>query len=315
MKPKVNRRRFVKIAAIQSLALVSGSSILRASKTPNLQSWSGILFGSEASIQIAHTDSRKANTLLQRCVTELQRLESIFTLYDHSSELSRLNQLGYLQSPSPEFLELLTTAVAYGEKTDGAFDVSIHPVVEALRTGASPSELEKARQLVGFRNIQASANSIRLLTSGAQLTLNGIAQGFITDKIAELLMNEGMADTLVQLGEKRALGQHPAGRPWNIGLADPFSPSEIADVIELSDRALASSGGYGTQFETSPGAHHLVNPKTGRSSHSFAAVHVLAPTATEADALSTALSACSPKHFEKIKGAFPDIRVITVPRA
>jgi len=310
---KINRRRFVKIAATQSLALLGGNSLLNAAQTPKIKTWTGILFGSEASIQISHTDPEFAQNLLQDCVSELLRLESIFTLYDQSSELSRLNREGNLQSPSPEFLELTKTALTYGMRTWGAFDVSIHPVIEALRTGASPSELQKARQLVDYRNVQVSEGSVRLLTPGAQISLNGIAQGFITDKIAERLHAKGLRNTLVQLGEKRALGQHPAKRPWTIGLANPAHPNEISEVIELNNRALASSGGYGTRFNASPDSHHLVNPATGRSSHTFSAVHVLAQSATEADALSTALSACSPELYPKIRNAFPDAQVIAIP--
>lgn len=311
----MNRRRFIKIAAVQSLGLCSGSALLRASNTPSLKTWNGILFGAEASILIAHTESQEARRILKRCVSELLRLESIFTLYDERSELCQLNRQGELRNASPEFVELITQALSYGEASSGAFDITIHPVIEALRSGASPSVRDHASSLVDFRKVQVAGNAVQLLTRGAQVTLNGIAQGFITDKVADLLKSEGIENTLVQLGERRALGLHPESRPWKIGLAKPNRPSEISDVVELSDRALSSSGGYGTQFFPGSNTHHLVNPSTGQSSHTFAAVHVLSSTATEADALSTALSVCSPVQFEHIERAFPNAQIITVPHS
>jgi thiamine biosynthesis lipoprotein len=120
--------------------------------------------------------------------------------------------------------------------------------------------------------------------------LNGIAQGFITDRIADLLRAEGMDHVLIDLGEMRSIGTHPAGRPWHVGVADPADPVRIAERIDIANMAVATSGGYGTRFDASGRYNHLIDPRTGGCSPAAGSVTVIARDATTADAASTALS-------------------------
>jgi hypothetical protein len=94
------------------------------------------------------------------------------------------------------------------------------------------------------------------------ITLNGIAQGYITDRIADLLRHEGFEQAVVDLGEWRALGSHPEGRPWRAATRE--------GSIALSDNALAVSSGAGTAFETSARFHHIFDPATGASASTLA---------------------------------------------
>lgn len=324
MNPPPNRRRFIKILAAQSAALIGAVAAPAVSKSrlPGelpLQPWQGIVLGAEASIRIAHPDPATARTLLKRCVSEIQRLERVFSLYDDRSALSRLNASRRLEQAPPELIELLKASIHFSEMTGGCFDVTIQPVLERYRRhfeagGAGlPTDLDRIRACVGFRQIKIDGDTVALSHPGGAVTLNGIAQGYITDRIAELLRSAGIRHTLIELGEKRALGGHPSGRPWNIALADPSRPEAAPEVVALEGAALASSGGYGTPIGDDGRVHHLVDPRTGRSVHHFSAVHVRAPTATEADALSTALAVCRPEETKMILEKRPQARAWLLP--
>ena len=120
------------------------------------------------------------------------------------------------------------------------------------------------------------------------ITLNGIGQGYITDRIVDLLHAGGVEHALVDMGETRALGAHSSGEPWRVGIEDPGMPSQIAERVLLKDRAIATSGGYGTQFDSAGRFNHIFDPTNGHTSSRYRAVSTIASTATEADALSTA---------------------------
>ncbi len=125
--------------------------------------------------------------------------------------------------------------------------------------------------------------------SGMAVTLNGIAQGAITDRISDLPRNEGFESVLVDLGETRALGNGPDG-PWRIGLKDPTDTTRMGAVVPLADGALATSGGYGTRFDAGSRFHHLFDPAIGGSADGVLAATAMAKRATIADALATALA-------------------------
>ena len=143
-----------------------------------------------------------------------------------------------------------------------------------------------------------------------QLTLNGIAQGFITDRISDILKQAGYQHVLVELGETRALGSHPEQRPWTIGIQNADNTAAFHDVAELDDCALATSGSYGSPFSKDGQYHHLIHPQTGRPATRWKSLSDIAPTATQADALSTGLSFASAEQIRKVEHANPELRVL-----
>lgn len=309
-----SRRRFIKIAAAHSaaFAIASPTRLLSSSRAASLRQWKGIVLGAEASIQLNCESERKANRVLNACVSEIQRLETIFSLYDENSSLCQLNKHKQLAHAPAELVELLQFSRSIGETTNGIFDVTILPVITAYREHFAlndfglPAKLKEALSAVDYRNVQISKNKIRLANTRASITLNGVAQGYITDKIATLLREEGFGHTLIDLGEKRALDSHPSGRDWQLGLANSFGVHEVA---ELNNQALSSSGGYGTTFDPSGKHHHLLDPRTGRSVNHHASVHVVAASATLADALSTTLATCRREEAKSIEQRFPEVSV------
>ena len=294
MAATITRRRFIAIAAIAA----GGMAFARAgSASGTLHAWRGVALGAEASIRLSHPDAGEARRLIDACVAEIARLERIFSLYRTDSALSRLNAEGRLELPPLELVELLGRAAAVSEATGGVFDVTVQPLWQRYADhfsipGADPAgpRVDDVLPLIGWRDISIGTDRIALARPGMAVTLNGIAQGYITDRVTDMLRAAGMAHVLVDLGEIRALGTHPDGRPWRVGLADPADPTRVTERLDLADAALATSGGYGTCFDATGRHTHLIDPRTGRSAPAQRSVSVTAGSATIADAASTALS-------------------------
>jgi thiamine biosynthesis lipoprotein len=136
------------------------------------------------------------------------------------------------------------------------------------------------------------------------LTLNGIAQGFIADRVAGLLAAEGLTDILVDTGELRALGSTPTGGDWPVDLADG------AGSLGLRDQALASSAPLGTVFDAAGTAGHILDPRSGATARPrFRLVSVTAPSAALADGLSTALCLMDRPQIDATLARFPAARL------
>lgn len=309
------RRRFLGIAAAAAgLALLPGG--LRAAGVP-VRTWRGVALGADSLIQLAHPDPAEADRLIVLCLEEVARLERVFSLYRADSALARLNRDGVLEAPPADLVRLLSDAVAVSRRTDGAFDPTVQPLWQLYaghfaRSGADPAgppdaAIRAARELVDHRRLSVEPDRVAFDGRGMAVTLNGIAQGYVTDRVSERLRAEGMTDVLVDLGEIRALGHHPSGRPWTVGLADPLTEGRNAGTLEIADRAVATSGCYGTPFDPAGRFTHLFDPATGRCAQGWLAVTVLAPDATIADALSTALSVTPETRVAGILDRFPGV--------
>src|SRR4030095_1269002 len=170
--------------------------------------------------------------------------------------------------------------------------------------------LDVAHTVVDFRQIECGAAAIGFARAGMAITLNGIAQGYISDAIADMLRNEGFESAVVDLGEYRTIGCHPNGRPWRIGIRDASDSGNIERVVDLEDMALAVSGGYGTTFEASGRFHHIFDPRTGASANSLLDVAVIGPRATAADGLATAIYVSGEVLAPKLVAAYPQMRAI-----
>lgn len=309
---RLGRRRFLSIAAAAAgCALLPGSS----GAVAPIQVWRGAALGARASIRIADPDRGRARRMIARAVAEIARLERIFSLYDPASALSALNRDGRLADPPLELLELLSQAAEISALTDGAFDVTVQPLwrryaehfASAPKDGGAP-RLDDVLPLVDWRQLALAPDLIAFGRAGMAATLNGIAQGFVTDRVAELLRREGLGSLLLDLGELRALGRHPEGRAWRVGIEDPAKRGRIAGRLALEDRALASSGGRSLPFDPAGRFSHLIDPRTGRTAPGARGITVAAESATRADAVSTAFSLMPVPEIARRLAAQPGLR-------
>ncbi len=313
------RRAMLLLAAAGGLPLAG--LLGRQGRSAPLQEWRGTALGAEARLVLAHPEPRIARRVLARCVDEVRRLERIFSLYDRDSELCRLNRAGRLAAPSQELRFLLAEALRFGDLSGGAFDVTVQPLWQlyarhfAARPGdphgPDPRALEAARRLVDYRAIDLGGE-VGYRQAGVAVTLNGIAQGYITDRVADLLRDAGFERVLVQLGETFAGLPPEPGAPWRVAVPDPAEPRTLLATLELSEQALATSSGLGTPFDAQGRHHHLFDPATGQSASRWRSVSVLAARATVADALSTALAILPPERAAACLGAAGAARALLV---
>jgi thiamine biosynthesis lipoprotein len=285
-----------------------------------LHSWQGEVLGALSELTLCHPDAAFAQRTILRVRQEIERFERIFSLYRRDSEISRLNHAGKLPKPSPELRELIEESQRLGELSAGAFDISVQPLWRLYeahfwsRTDVQPDIAARARDvahtIVDFRQIESGAAAIGFTRAGMAITLNGIAQGYISDAIAEMLRNEGFESAVVDLGEYRAIGRHPDGRPWRIGIRDGRNSGRIERMVDLEDMALAVSGGYGTTFDASGRCHHIFDPRTGASANTLVDVAVIGPRATAADGLATAICVAGEALAPTLLAAYPQTRAI-----
>jgi thiamine biosynthesis lipoprotein len=304
----LTRRRLIVISAS-----IAGSAFLTGGRTAQAGDpvrWHGSALGAQVSIEIYHPDRAEAERLVARCVVDVRRLEQQFSLYRADSAISTLNRTGILVSPDADMVALLKASLLFAGITGGAFDPTVQPLWQLYAdhftserpdsNGPSPQKLAGALAKVGYAGLRVSEDRIALARRGAAITLNGIAQGYATDRVVGRLRKAGLSTTLVNMGEIRAIGARPEGRPWRVGLADPERPGVVTETIDLIDRAVATSAGAGFRFDASGRFTHLFDPATGRSPSRYSTVSVIAPTATEADALSTAFSLMSLSRIQDI---------------
>lgn len=206
---------------------------------------------------------------------------------------------------------LLDRSLSYWQATGGAFNPAIQPMwrlladhfaIDPASPGPPSDRTATTLRLCNPAGITRRGARIAM-APGMALTFNGIAQGFVTDAVAELFVEAGLADILVDLGELRAL----PGRPWQVAIA-----GDASRRLTLRDRAVATSAGAGTPLSADGRWHHLIDPRSGTSPRTLASATVTAATATEADALSTALFVLPPIEHDAILQRFPDARFVDV---
>lgn len=191
---------------------------------------------------------------------------------------------------------MLRRAREYGQLTDGAFDISVEPLLAAYRRsvegGAALPEAERQRllHLIDFRAIQLEPSRVQFAKRGMAITLDGIAKGYVIDEGARVLRSLSFDQILVEVGGDLLSGP-PGDRPWRVGIRAPrgAASGDWMGVALLMDSAMASSGDYLNAFTQDYRLHHILDPRRGVSPAELASVSVLAPTAMDADALSTAL--------------------------
>ena len=281
----MNRRRFLCLTAVAlaPLPLHAGT----------LTTWEGTGLGSALSLRLVGADPHQARQCFARVEAEIARIETLASLH-RDSALTRLNRDGHLAWPAPDLIDLLTLSGQVHAATGGAFDPTVQPLWLALANGTDP---DTARALIGWHRILLSPEEIRL-APGQALTLNGIAQGWAADRIADLLRAQGFSEALVDMGEIAALGE--SGWPARVAGPDGTTLAET----RLINRALATSSPRGTLVNGQP---HILGPEG--QPPLWQTVSVSAPRAAVADALSTAFCLMDRASIETALARFPDARI------
>ena len=281
----------------QSSALTSAQT---SAQTKSFGHWRGIALGAEAGIYLDHPDAER---LIAKSVAEIRRLEAIFSLYRADSQLARLNRQGFLKNPAFEMIELLSICSGLHRRTNGAFDPTVQTLwslyATAISAGAppDPNQILQALDVTGWRHMRYSPQEVRFAKQGISVTLNGIAQGYIADRITNILRQADVENVLVNTGEIAAIGVGPSGDNWQVRLGD-----RDGIKISLRNSAVATSAPLATTFDASGKIGHILDPRTGSTPGLWRQVSVLSKTAAEADGLSTAFCLMHEPEIAKAKG-------------
>ena len=302
-------------ASLAACAMPQAAMAMVPDSRAQLHQWHGFALGAEVSLQLYHHDGDAAQRIIQKSVKIIRDMEALFSLYQQDSHLSLLNRQGELYDPPAAFVDLLQTARRISRMTSGAFDITVQPLWLFYESqdyggaGVRDDELQAIRELIGHEKLFISRHRISFDRPGMAATLNGIAQGYVTDRVSDYLKAEGMTSVLVDIGEYRALGPQEDKSPWRIGLMDPLNFGEFSHILALNEGAVATSSGMGDIFDKDGEFHHLFDPRTGKSAHRYISVTVTAPEATLADALSTAFCAMPVAEIKKCLQDMPSVNV------
>jgi len=255
-------------------------------------------------------DGLTSERLQQEVDTRLKYINDRMSTYLPESEISRFNrsQNDDWFDVSPETAAVLGDALEFSEKTDGAFDVTVGPLVNLWNFGPNgrrdvvpaDDEIETTKASVGFRHIEVrtSPPALRKKHPDVYVDLSAIAKGFAVDEVTRVLDDLGITRYMVEIGgEVRTRGRKQDGTCWKIAIEKPVSTSRaFQHIVELEDRALATSGDYRNFFEKDGRRYsHTIDPRTGRPvEHNLASVSVISDTCTFADARATALTVMGP---------------------
>lgn len=309
------------VAALRALCPANATSSTTPSRTgPSDRSSGlavhrhrGVALGAPVAFTVVGSDPAHAREAARAAFAELERVESLMSLYRPESELSRLNAVGYLDHPSSELVEILSAARWVSMASDGCFDVTVQPamlvhlVAHRAGTPPDPDALARASALVDWRRVSVSRDRIEL-GPGMAVTLNGIAQGYATDRARAALVRAGVTAAIVDAGELAAIGADERGAPWTFGVQHPEVPGAHLARLATDGRCAATSG----QYARTMGASHILDPATGAGARGFASVTVLATAAWLADALSTAIFAAGPDRADAVVQAFPGTDALLV---
>jgi FAD:protein FMN transferase len=321
----ITRRQALRITAVTGLSVALGggvvAALLREAGLHQVRS-TRIRLGTPVTMTLVHPDAQLAAELVDRAFHEMDRLEEILSRHRPHTPLSVLNREGILHTPPEELTLVLDRALHYAGRSNGAFDPTILPLLEFHRgrTGPVdspdfPESLARVLSLVDHRGVRLDDHRISL-EPGMGLTLDGIAKGFVVDRVVELLVAGGVERVLVDAGGDMA-STHRDGvtsPPWEVALQHPRDPGASLGTLHLKGNAVATSGDYVQFLSADRGVHHLLDPRTGVSPEETSGVSVVAPSAMDADALSTAAFVLGPEKGASFLAAIPGVEGLLVTR-
>jgi thiamine biosynthesis lipoprotein len=257
----------------------------------------------------------------------VESLEAQLTIYRDDSEVIRINQQAgsSLVVVEERLFALLKQAARLYSETDGALDITSGPLSDAWgfsrRSGRVPSDadIESARARVGMQHVtlDGANRTISFCRPGVSINLNSLVKGYALDRMAELFANHSVDDYLLHGGKSSILarGTQPGShdRGWRIGLRHPLRPAERLAEFILCNESLSTSGS-GTQFFIRRGQRygHIVDPRTGRPAEGLYSATVIAPTAAEAEGLSTAFYVMGPEKTGEFCAERPELAALLI---
>jgi len=289
-----------------------------------------LVMGTFAKVIAVAPDTKTAKNCIEAAFKQLEHIEALMSWRKEGSEIARVNRDAYtnpVRVSGPTF-EVLQKSVEFSKLSEGAFDITVGPLMDLWRSAAdtnrvpTEAELQQVHSKVGFEKLILDADNltVRFAVDGMKLDLGGIAKGYAIDKAVEAMQKAGATGAMVDVGgDIRCFGK-PAGKDkWLIGLQNPATAKDAMDTgtsllaLELTDSAVATSGDY-RRFVLIEGRRysHILDTATGWASKGLASVTVIAPSAADADALATAVSVMGLEKGLAFIERTPDVEAILI---
>ncbi len=323
MKAPLIPRLLVWFFLASGLAGISGR--LRAEDVP-VARWEGRTMGSPYLVQVVHANLpqglvTRLQEEVERCLEEVNRQMSH---YRKDSELSRFNQAPahLAEKVSPELTRVTRFALDLSRQSSGAFDPTLGPLVNLWGFGEagpgrgepSETEIQACLARIGWRHLSVTpAGELEKDLEGLSLNLSAVAKGFGVDEMGRVLKSHGLTNWYASIaGEVLVSGHSPRGTRWRVGITAPVDNwregDPMAGGVEISDRAISTSGDYQKFFRDAQGRRfsHILDPRTGRPvQNEVGGVSVVAPNAMTADGLATTLFVLGPEKGLKLLESWP----------
>lgn len=308
----MNKKKLLWQLPFLAFLIIGTVIIVGRQKSIPYQHNSGNVFGTTYHISYQSDDN-----LEKEIEKELKVVDMEFSMFNPQSTVSLINQ-GKKPVLSNDFLEVYEMAQQVYQESDGAFDITVAPLVNAWGFGFKNQQLPSAhqvdslRQLIGLNHIRLTGakghQTIRFDKPNMMLDFSAIAKGYGTDRVARMLADHGIDNFMVEIGgEVYAKGNSEKRLPWRIGVSKPVddptaTDQELETVLNVTNQAMATSGNYRNFYYKGGRKYaHTIDPKTGRPvQHSLLSATVLAPTCTEADAFATSFMVMGLEKAQKV---------------
>ncbi len=309
------RKRWMWQLPFLVILIVGTVLIIRQQQSMPYKKSSDFIFGTSYNVTY-QCDS----DLSQSIKAELMKVDRSLSPFNKNSVITAINENREVK-PDAMFLEVFQKAMDISGETDGAFDITVAPLVNAwgfgFKSGSQPNcrQVDSLLQIVGYDKVKLMTGKIIKDDRRVMLDCSAIAKGYGSDVVARLLRKRGVQNFIVEIGgEIVASGVNPKRLPWKIGVTKPTDDSlsvgqEIQAVISVKNTAMATSGNYRNFYYKGGKKYaHTVDPKTGYPvQHNILSATVLAQSCMEADAYATAFMVMGLDNAKRVLEAHPEL--------
>ncbi len=298
-----------------TLLIIGTILIIGQQESTPYQKCQGFIFGTTYSITYQYDKD-----LEKELVAEMMKIDSTLSMFNEESTVSKINSNRNVKV-NDMFLEVFNMAQKVSQDTDGAFDITVAPLVNAWGFGykgrqvPSDETVDSLRQLIGYEKVSYKDGKIVKADPRIMLDCSAIAKGFGADVVARLLKRKGIENYMVEIGgEVVTKGISEKRVPWKIGVTKPTEDSllvggELQTILNVTDKAMATSGNYRNfYYEGGKKYAHSLDPKTGRPvQHSMLSATVLGDECAKCDAYATSFMVMGMEKAKKVLERNPDL--------
>lgn len=260
-------------------------------------------------------NKKNVNEAIEEAFSEIERIEDVLSFYNDDSIIYALNSTGYLtgEKVTSELEYLIKKSMYYSEISEGAFDITVHPIQELWREGLWKEDAKTQKIVindkldhVGYKKIVIDDNGIFL--NGTKIDLGGVAKGYAADRALKILQDEGFDQVLVNIGGDMVAGDGV----WKIALINPDETNTYITSFNISNKAIATSGNYARYFDPSKKIHHIIDPRTGYPASGCISVSIITDECIDADALATAVFVLGPNDGLSLVNSLNNVEALII---